>query len=154
MKKLKSILVALFPFALTLVLWRINAPFWNPGGILAFIPIFFYSFVRPRPFFFPFALLITLAIDANMGTLIFWTFMLTAAYAIYGLQNFIDMARQKISGILFFMGFIGIGLSLLLLHALIVTGWSFLEIFESIWLMAWMSMWYFVFVKIVVTRNA
>ena len=30
-----------FPFLLTIGLWRLSVPFWNPGGIMAIIPIFF-----------------------------------------------------------------------------------------------------------------
>ena len=33
------------PFWAVIILWRLQLHFWNPGGILAIIPIFFYFFV-------------------------------------------------------------------------------------------------------------
>ena len=34
------------PFLAVIILWRLQLHWWNPAGILAIIPIFFFSFVR------------------------------------------------------------------------------------------------------------
>ena len=40
------ILKKFLPFLMTIFLWRLSVYFWNPAGILALIPIFYYTFVR------------------------------------------------------------------------------------------------------------
>lgn len=88
-----GILRSLFPFVTTLVLWRLSAPFWNPGGVLALIPIFYCTFVRPVRWFMPFGMLVCFLIDYKSNTVLYWTAMYCALYAAYGFQNYIDLTR-------------------------------------------------------------
>ena len=37
------ILKKFLPFLMTIFLWRLSVYFWNPAGILALIPIFYYG---------------------------------------------------------------------------------------------------------------
>ena len=62
----------MFPFLLTIALWRLSTPFWNPGGILALIPIFYCVFVRHMPWFGIFGAIMCFLIDYKFNTTGFW----------------------------------------------------------------------------------
>jgi len=126
-----------FPFLITLVLWRLSAPFWNPGGILALIPIFYYSFIRPIPWFALYGGIFCFLIDYKFDSLLFWTFMYCLFYAANGFQNYVDLPRQKNDGILVFMGYFGACAIILLLM-----GFSFVGLARAIWLFMWISILY------------
>jgi hypothetical protein len=96
-----------FPFLLTVGLWRLSVPFWNPGGILALIPIFFCSFVKPVNWFPVFSILMCFVIDYKFETVCFWVAMYCLFYAINGFQNIIDLTRLDMDGIFAFSVFIG-----------------------------------------------
>lgn len=140
MNRIIKFLKAAFPYIAVLLLWRLSTPFWNPGGILAIIPIFYYSFIRPTPWFVPFAALFCFLIDYRFDTLLFWTALYCLFYAINGFQNFVDLTRQKSDGILVFMGFFGAGIVILCL-----TGWTFSNIPRAVWLFLWATVLYIPF---------
>lgn len=96
-----------FPFLLTIGLWRLSMPFWNPGGILAIIPIFFCSFVKPVKWFGLFSVLMCLCLDYNFETVCFWIAMYCLFYAINGFQSIVDIARMDKNGLPAFMVFLG-----------------------------------------------
>lgn len=96
-----------FPFLITMALWRLSVPWINPGGILAIIPIFYCSFIRPVPYFTPFAILLCFMIDYKFNTLLMWTVFYCIFYVAVNLQTFIDLTHTKINGIYAFMGFVG-----------------------------------------------
>lgn len=104
-KKVLQFLRAALPFLAVLVLWRLAVPLWNPGGILAIIPIFYYSFIRPTPWFAPYAVLFCFLIDYTSDTLLYWTTMYCVVYAAIGFQNFIDLTRWDGNGLRAFMLF-------------------------------------------------
>ncbi len=126
-----------FPFVITLLLWRLSVTFWNPGGILAIIPIFYFSFIRPVPWFAPFAALFCFLIDYKFDTLLFWTSIYCLFYAANGLQNFVDLTRQKHDGALIFMGYFGAAAIILSLY-----GFTFTGFVRAIWLFCWVCVWY------------
>lgn len=99
-----------FPFLLTIGLWRLSVPFWNPGGILAIVPIFFCTFVRPVKWFGIFSVLMCLCLDYKFETVCFWVAMYCLAYAINGFQNIIDITRMDKNGIGAFMVFLGLAI--------------------------------------------
>ncbi len=98
-KKAIDFLRAALPFLAVLVLWRLSIPVWNPGGILSIIPIFYYSFIRPTPWFAPYAVLFCFLIDYKSDTLLYWTTMYCVIYAVNGFQNFIDLTRWDGNGL-------------------------------------------------------
>lgn len=126
-----------FPYLSVLLLWRLSANFWNPGGILALIPIFYYSFIKRLPWFTLFAILFCFLIDYNMDSLLFWTFVYCLFYAAVGFQNFIDVQKQEREGLFIFMSYFGISL---LIFSLI--GFTFNGIIHAIWLLLWGSVLY------------
>ncbi len=133
----------IFPFLVTILLWRLSVPFWNPAGILAMIPIFYYSFIRPTPWFAPFAGIFCFLIDYRFDTLLFWTSLYCLFYAVNGLQNFVDLTRQKYDGALVFLGYFGAALLILALM-----GWNWTGLARAIWLFLWAGIWYMPFTSL------
>lgn len=136
-KSIIDFLRAVFPFLCVIILWRLSVPFWNPAGILAIIPIFYCSFVRPVPWFAPFAVLFCFLIDYRFDTLAYWTAAYCLFYAINGFQSFIDLTRTDKNALNIFMVFFGVATLILTL-----AGFSVLNMMRAIWLFAWVSTLY------------
>ena len=147
MKQVSRYFAALFPYIATLVLWRLSSPIFNPAGVLCIIPIFYYSFIRTRPYFLPFAILGCFLLDYNFDTMLFWTILFCMAYAANGFQSHIDLTRQKAGGAYIFMFFIGLGLFLQGVWSVFVT-MSAWPMFQTIWLFLWTSVLYIPFIRI------
>lgn len=135
--KLVQFLRAVFPFITVILLWRLSVPFWNPAGILAMIPIFYCSFVRPVPWFAPVALLFCFLIDYRFDTLIYWTVMYCVFYAINGFQTFFDLTHADRNALYVFMLFFGV--STLVLS---IFGFNLSNLIRAVWLFAWASTLY------------
>ena len=119
--KLINFLRISFPFLLTVALWRLSGNFWNPAGILAIIPIFFCSFVRPVNWFGLFSVFMCFVIDYKFETVCFWLAMYCLFYAINSFQNIIDITRIEANGFIAFFVFLTINVlyrQLLVLPAL------------------------------------
>ncbi len=126
-----------FPFIVLIVLWRLSIPFWNPAGILAIIPIFYCSFVRPVPWFSPIAVLFCFLIDYRFDTLFYWTIMYCLFYAINGFQSFFDLTRVDRNALNEFMIFFGLSTLILSLFHL-----NLANLMRAVWLFAWVSTLY------------
>ncbi|MCL1785847.1 MAG: hypothetical protein FWG39_01695 [Alphaproteobacteria bacterium] len=129
MHNIKKFFDAIFPFAVTILLWRIANPFWNPNGIISMVPIFYYSFIRPRPEFMPMAVLGCLLLDYNFDTMLFWTAMFCAVYAANYLQTTTKPILHIRGGLFAFALFAGACL-------LILAIWAFT--WRSLWTAIWM----------------
>lgn len=127
-----NFLRTIFPFLLTIALWRLSGPWWNPGGILAIIPIFYCTFVRPVPWFLPFGILICFLIDYKFATLSYWTMMYCLFYAINGFQTLVDITRMDRDGIVAFSAFFGTAVIILCLM-----NFGFSNIGRTIWIFLW-----------------
>jgi len=147
MKTLKRILNAIFPFAITLILWRLSAPFWNPCGVLAMVPIFYYSFIVPRPGFIFMALLGCFLVDYSFDTKLFWTSMFAAAYAANYFQTTLRGAVVKADGLWSFMIFMDMCLLILGIGTFFAS-WRTSALGQTIWLFVLTSGAYFGWVKI------
>lgn len=106
-QQIVNFLQTLFPFLITVALWRLSAPWINPSGILAIIPIFYCSFIRPVPYFAPFAMLICFLIDYKFNTVLMWTVFYCLFYVVINLQTVIDLTHTNRDGVYAFMGFVG-----------------------------------------------
>ena len=126
-----------FPFIAVIVLWRLSVAFWNPAGILAIIPIFYCSFVRPIPRFAPFAILFCFLIDYRFDTLVYWTVMYCLFYAINGFQTFFDLTRVDKNALYVFMIFFGVAT-----FVLSITNPTVATLMRAAWLFAWVSTLY------------
>ncbi len=127
----------IFPFLTVIFLWRLSISFWNPGGILALIPIFYCTFIRPVPWFMPFGLLFCFLIDYNLGALCYWTSIYLLCYALNGFQSFIDFTHRDFNSIDMFMLYIGIGLVIFEFTHLNWTTFA-----RMIWIFIWMTVLY------------
>ena len=135
--KIINFLYKATPWLSVLILWRLSVSFWNPAGILAIIPIFYCSFVRPVPWFAPFALLFCFLIDYKFGTLVFWTSLYCFFYAINGFQTFFDVTKIDKNAIHVFMIFLFVGLIILLIPNI-----TFYGLLKTIWLFLWITALY------------
>ena len=127
----------IMPFIMTLFLWRLSVYFWNPAGILALIPIFYYTFVRPIHGFAFFGLLFCFLIDYRCNLPLVWTCIYCLFYAINGFQNFLDIQNADNRALHVFQMFIGIGFVLLMF-----TGLTWKNLINNIWLFVWISVLY------------
>lgn len=137
-KNFISFLARISPFLAVIILWRLQLQFLNPAGILAIIPIFFYSFVRPIDWFPAMSIFFCLAIDYCFNTKLFWTTAYCVAYAINGFQYFIDLTRTDKNAIVPFMIFFGLALCVLMF-------------INFSWVMFWRSGLLFVWVSVLYT---
>lgn len=128
-KSLIDFLRLSFPFFLTIGLWRLAAPFWNPGGILAIIPIFFCSFANPVKWFGIFSIFMCLCLDYNFETVCFWIAIYCLFYAINGFQSIVDITRMDKNGLPAFMVFFGIAILIQVFSNL-----SFTSLGRGIWM--------------------
>lgn len=125
------------PFLLTIGLWRLSNTFWNPAGILAIIPLFFYSFIRPIDWFVLFSILMCIAIDYNFETVCYWLALYCLMYSVNSFQNIIDLTRMDKNGLYAFMVFFGT--AVLIQVFLNITAANLLA---GIWVFAWASILY------------
>ena len=120
-RNITEFLIKSFPFLITLVLWRLSCPIINPAGILAIIPIFYCSFIRPVPYFTVYALLFCFLLDYKFGTTLTWMIFYCIFYVIMNIQTFIDLGHTNRNGLFAFMGFIGPVIFFLMLHHIGIT---------------------------------
>ena len=135
----------IFPFLTVIFLWRLSVPFWNPGGILAIIPLFFCTFIRPVPWFMPFGLLFCFLLDYNLGLLCYWTSIYCLCYALNGFQSFIDFKHRDNNSIDMFMIYIGIGL---FISEIAHLNWTVFG--RTIWLFIWLCALYIPITKLII----
>ncbi len=143
-KNIIDFLRAAFPFLLTIGLWRLSVPFWNPAGVLAIIPIFFCSFVRPVNWFPLFSILMCLCIDYNFETVCFWIAMYCLFYAINGFQTFIDVTRMDNNAIFAFIVFFGTSVLIQ-----VITNFTFINLLRGVWIFSWVGTLYIPLTKII-----
>ena len=129
---IRNLWAKIVPFVTVLVLWRLVIPFWNPGGILAMIPIFYYSFIHPTPWFAPYAAIFCFLIDYTSDTVLYWTALYCAAYAANGFQHHIDLSRWDRGGVRAFIPFFSVGMMILFLSDISVD-----NLIRTLWTIAW-----------------
>ncbi len=105
-QKIITYLKFAFPFLITVALWRLSCPWINPAGILCIIPIFYCSFIRPTPYFAPFALIMCFLLDYKFSSSFMWTIYYCVFYTIVNLQTMVDLTHTKKSGVYAFISFI------------------------------------------------
>ena len=122
---------------MTIFLWRLSTHWWNPAGILALIPIFYYTFVKPVSWFVLFGSIFCFLIDYRCGLPLFWTSLFVLLYAINGFQNYIDVQHLDNNAVFLFMLFIGVGIFILTL-----AGFTLAGLINNLWLFVWLSILY------------
>lgn len=142
--KIVHFLRAAAPWLAVVILWRLSNSFWNPAGILALVPIFYCSFVKPVPYFTPFAILFCFLIDYKFETLVFWTMLYCLFYAINGFQTFFDLTKIDKNAIHVFLLFFSVGIIVLLLGH-----FSFINLLETLWIIIWTGLLYLPITQII-----
>lgn len=132
-RKIIDFLRAAFPFVLALFLWRGALGWINPAGLLALVPVFFCTFIRPTPWFVPFGVVMCFLVDYRADTMLFWTSVYCLCYAVYGFQNVVDLTRADNDGIAAFALFFGGGALVLSLPHFV----NFTNVFRLTWTVAW-----------------
>ena len=117
------------PFLAVVFLWRLSAPVWNPAGMLALIPIFYCTFIRPVPWFVLFAAVFCFLIDYKSDMVLFWTSCYCLCYAVFGFQTVIDFSHTADRGWRMFMVFLGVPLLLC-----VCANFGFYNLLKTIWL--------------------
>lgn len=125
------------PFLAVIALWRFAYPVWNPAGVLALIPIFYYTFVRPINGFALFGALFCFLVDYNMNLAFFWTAMYCIVYAANGFQNYFDVTIAPMRGIGIFALWFGVACFILA-----VDGATWGGVLSSIWIFMWTTALY------------
>lgn len=143
-KKLINFFRISFPFLLTIGLWRLSVPFWNPAGILAIIPIFFCTFIKPKDWFLIFSILMCVAIDYKFETVCFWIAFYCLFYAINSFQNIIDVSRMDFNGLFAFISFFGLAVFIQ-----VICDFSFMNLLSGIWLVLWAGLTYLPITKLI-----
>lgn len=142
--KIVHFLRAAAPWLAVVILWRLSNSFWNPAGILALVPIFYCSFVKPVSYFTPFAILFCFLIDYKFETLVFWTMLYCLFYAINGFQTFFDLTKIDKNAIHVFLLFFSVGIIVLLLGH-----FSFINLLETLWIIIWTGLLYLPITQII-----
>ncbi len=137
------------PYLITIGLWRLSNSFWNPAGILALIPVFYCSFVAPKPWFGLYSVILCLLIDYHFSTVLYWTATYCIFYAIIGFQNYVDLTRADNRAWNVFMTcWWGCIIVLMLTH------FDISNILRALWLGAWGSILYMPITRLIeVTSN-
>lgn len=143
-QKLIDFLRISFPFLLTIGLWRLSVPFWNPAGLLAFIPMFFCTFIKPKDWFLIFSIFMCIAIDYKFETVCFWLAVYCLFYAVNSFQNFIDITRMDLNGLLAFIVFFGSSVFIQ-----VICDFSFLNLLRGVWLVLWAGALYVPLTKLI-----
>lgn len=133
-----------FPFLITIGLWRLSGPWWNPAGILAIIPIFFCSFVRPVNWFPIFSVLMCICLDYKFETICFWLAMYCLFFAINGFQTWIDLTRMDKNAVLGFMVFFGFSILIQVFVNL-----TFINLVGGIWIFILGTLMYLPITKLI-----
>ena len=136
--RLIDFLRAAFPFLISLFLWRGAIAYLNPGGMLVLVPIFYYTFIRPVPWFAPFAVLMCFLLDYNNSTVLYWTAVWCLCYAANGFQTVLDLTQANNSGWAVFSVFLATTVFVLSFTHLT----SFTNIARMIWTIAWICAMY------------
>jgi len=138
-KRSIDFLRAAFPFALTLFLWRLGTAWFNPAGMLALIPIFYCTFIRPKPWFAPFGIIMCFLLDYKSDTLLYWTSVFCLCYAANGMQTAFDITQAAKRGAGMFAALFSAAIMIISLPHLT----NIANTLRMVWTIAWECAAYF-----------
>jgi hypothetical protein len=142
-KKLKQI----FPYAITISLWYLSGPRYNPFGILALIPIFYYMFSAREKNWFGFGFLMCFLIDFSAGTLFLFSSVFLLSKALNDFYGFLENEGNGFNVRKFNMFLMMLSLSMFV-YAIFNARffWNFLA--GIVWLYIWLLILYLPFVAL------
>ncbi len=101
-KPFKDFLKKIFPCFILLFLLYFQNPVLNPGGILAIIPIYFYTLYYPSLLPLPISLIGVFLIDYYYNMDSIWLIFFLIIYLFLSFQKWIDLKKQNFYSITFF----------------------------------------------------
>jgi hypothetical protein len=130
------------------MLWYLSIPRFNPFGILALIPVFYYRFRRPTEYWFPFGFLMCFLLDFNAGTL----FLFSAVFLLMDLLNVFFGILEKEGDAGFYVKsfnmFTGLAALFVFVCGLFDIRHFFAFALGAAWLYLWLLVLYFPFVAL------
>lgn len=131
----------IFPYLITILLWQLSGPTFNPFGILSLVPVFYYMYVRPMPYWLGFGLFMSFMLDYNAETLFLFSSAFLIINALNEMYGIIENERGlKIRG---YNTFLAISMLMFLLASWITRDFMFTNLIAVLWLFAWLSISYF-----------
>jgi hypothetical protein len=94
---MSRLLKSVFPYVLAVSLWALPDPRFNPFGILAMIPAFYYMFIARVRGWKWFGFMICFLLDYNAGTLFVFSGMFLIAIAANILFGIFDMEEDGLA---------------------------------------------------------
>ena len=138
---LKNRFLKFFPFIVTIVLWYLSDPLFNPFGALSLAPIYYYMYVRHQDYWFGFGLFMSFMLDFNAGTLFLFGssfIIINAVNQMYGIVE--NESGLKIRG---FNSFLMISMLLFFIFSVIQFRDFFGNFLSASWLYLWLAISYF-----------
>lgn len=133
---------------MTIILWYLSDPRFNPFGILAMIPIFYYMFCDREKYWFGFALLMCFLLDFNAGTLFLFSALFLSANMLNDFLGVLDIEGGAGFHIKKFNLFLGAMALFLFAYAVFAANNFFSFLAGIIWLCLWLYILYFPFVSL------
>jgi len=130
-----------FPFIITIILWYLSDPLFNPFGALSLVPIYYYSYVRRQAYWFGFGLFMSFMLDFNAGTL----FLFSSTFIVTNWVNEMYGVIEKETGIKIrgFSSFLMVAMILFFIFSVIQFGDIFGNFLGASWLYLWVVISYF-----------
>jgi len=137
----KNKLRKVFPFIITIILWHLSDPLFNPFGAISLVPIYYYMYIRRQSYWFVFGLFMSFMLDFNAGTLFLFSSAFIIINAINQMYGIIEKdAGLKIRG---FNTFLMVSIILFFIFSVIQFGDIFSNFLSASWLYLWIAISYF-----------
>ncbi|MDR2268958.1 MAG: hypothetical protein LBD94_02130 [Rickettsiales bacterium] len=146
--KMRNAIEKIFPFCIAIMLWYLSNPRFNPFGILAIIPVFYYAFCERTKGWLGFGFLICFLIDFNADTLFLFSSLFLITNTLNDLFGILDSENRTKFHIKKFNLFLGAMAFFLFIYAIFGAGNFFSFLAGIIWLCLWLYMLYFPFVAL------
>ena len=139
---MKQLIRDLFPYYITITLWYLSAPRFNPFGVLALIPIFYYMFYLRAKYWTAFGFLVCFLLDFSAGTKFLFSALFLLANVLNTSMGIFENDNSSRIGVRKFGMFTGIMALLMLVYAIFNTNHFFGFVFGIIWLYLWLFVMY------------
>jgi hypothetical protein len=137
--KMKKALRRIFPFSITVILWYLSDPRFNPAGVLSIVPIFYYMFCQPVKRWFLFGFLMCLLLDFNAGSL----FLFGSAFLLMNSLNVFFGILEKDGGAGFYARAFNVFLCMIAFFIFVHGIFNVHNFFGFFVRLAWVYLWLF-----------
>ena len=137
---MSNVIRNIFPFFVTIQLWYLSHPVFNPFGVLVLIPIFYYMFCDYRKYWFGFGFFMCFLLDFNAGT----SFLFCSVFLMMNALNIFFGVLENSTGyhIRAFNMFLGVMALFLFIYGIFGIRVFFSFLLGILWLYVWLFMLY------------